>query len=373
MATPLNKLSQFWQELKRRKVIPIFIGYLTACVAIIELSSNASDTFSISKETVKLLYLLSAAGIPVVILLPWFINRKKTEEIGELPKHQPETLKDEKRKSLHNLPSQVTAFIGREKETNELSTLVENNRMITITGSGGCGKTRISLQIAEEYLDRFNDGIWFVDLAPLEDPELLPHEVANTLSIKEEPGKPIVSTIKEQIREKNYLLLLDNCEHLVDATANLAQQILSSSPEIKVLATSREALKISGEVLWRVPSLSLPEETDQANLEMLEHSEAIQLFLDRARNSKPGFQLNKQNASIISKICQQLDGIPAGLPQLPPQDLPAMAHVPLHGPLSRGGGFGQGGGAGRDRYGVALGTEQDLSECCQRSLCSTGV
>jgi predicted ATPase len=154
-------------------------------------------------------------------------------------------------------------------------------------------------------------GLW--TCPPLEDPELLPREVANTLSITEEPGKPIVSTLKEQIREKNCLLLLDNCEHLVDATADLVQQLLSGSPDIKVLATSREALKINGEVLWRVPSLSLPEEGEEANLEKLEHSEAIQLFVDRARNSKPGFQLDGKNAPAISQICHHLDGIPLAI------------------------------------------------------------
>jgi len=308
-----NRLSRFWQELRRRKVLPFLIGYIAACFAIIEFVRGASETFSVSESTIELLYILAAICLPVVIILPWFINRKKTEEIGELPEHQTETLNDNERKPRHNLPSQVTAFIGREKETNELSTLVETNRMITITGSGGCGKTRISLKIAEEYLDKFSDGVWFVDLSPLEDPELLPQEVANTLSITEEPGKPIVSTIKEQIRDKNYLLLLDNCEHLVDATADLAQQLLSSSPDIKVLTTSREALKISGEVLWRVPSLSLPEEADQADLEKLEHSESIRLFLDRARNSKPGFQLDEQNALTISQICHHLDGIPLAI------------------------------------------------------------
>jgi len=312
MAYP-NKLSRFWRELKRRKVLPFVIGYIAACFAIIEFVRGASETFSVSESTIELLYILAAAGIPLVIILPWIINRKKPEETGELPEHKTETIKKEEKKSLHNLPVQLTSFIGREKETNELTTLVENNRLVTITGSGGCGKTRISLQIAKDYLDKFIDGVWFVDLSPLEDPELLPLEVANTLSITEEPGKPIVSTIKEHIREKHCLLLLDNCEHLVDATADLAQELLSSSPEIKLLATSREALKVSGEVLWRVPSLSLPESEDHVDIKKLEHSEAIQLFLDRAGKSKPGFKLDEQNAIAVSQICQQLDGIPLAI------------------------------------------------------------
>jgi predicted ATPase len=308
-----NRFIHFWEELKRRKVLPFLIGYIAACFAIIEFVLNASETFSVPESTIKLLYMLSAFGIPVVVFLPWIINRKKSEETGELPEHPTETLKEDEKKPLHNLPVQLTNFIGREKETLELRALVENNRLVTITGEGGCGKTRISLQIAKEYLDKFHDGVWFVDLSPLEDPELLPQEVAATLSIKEEPDKPIVSTIKDQIREKNCMMLLDNCEHLVDATADLAQQLLSASPGLKLLATSREALKIIGEVLWRVPSLSLPEIQDHENLDRLKHSEAIQLFVDRARNSKPGFQLDQQNGSIISQICWQLDGIPLAI------------------------------------------------------------
>jgi hypothetical protein len=148
------------------------------------------------------LYPLSAIGIPVVIILPWIINRKKAEETGELQQHKTEAPIEEGRKTVHNQPVQLTNFIGRERETSELRASVENNRLITVTGTGGCGKTRISLHIAKEYLDKFNDGVWFVDLAPLEDPELLPQELATTLSITEEPGKPIVSTLKEQIREK---------------------------------------------------------------------------------------------------------------------------------------------------------------------------
>ncbi len=213
----------------------------------------------------------------------------------------------------HNLPLQLTRFIGREKETKELNSLVENNRLVTITGSGGCGKTRISLQIAREYLDKFQDGVWFIDLSPLEDPELIPRELANTLSITEEPGKPITSTLKEQIRDKKCLLLLDNCEHLVDATKELAHQLLSGSPDIKVLPTSREALKISGEVLWRVPSLTLPEKEDQVDLEKLEHSEAIRLFLDRARTKDPEFTLDEKNGLTISQICHHLYGIPLAI------------------------------------------------------------
>ena len=313
MTQPSNRLSQFWQEFRRRKVLPFLIGYIAACFAIIEFFKNTSERYSIPDTIIDLIYILAAIGLPIVIVLPWFINKKKQHYIPEEPATKEFAGGEEEIKVLHNLPVQLTTFIGREKETRELSALVENSRLITITGAGGCGKTRISLQIAREFLDKFSDGVWFVNLAPLEDPELLPQELADTLSISEEQGKPIASTLKEQIKEMNCMLLLDNCEHLVDATANLAQQLLSTSPDIKVLTTSREALKINGEVLWRVPSLTLPEIEDQVNLEKLGNSEAIQLFLDRAKNGKPGFQLDEQNAITISQICRQLEGIPLAI------------------------------------------------------------
>ena len=201
MAQSTNKLSQFWQELKRRKVLYFLIGYVAACFAIIEFFQITSETFSIPENTLKLLYILAAVGLPVVIILPWFINKKKQDYIPEEPATKEFAGGEEEIKVLHNLPVQLTTFIGREKETRELSALVENSRLITITGAGGCGKTRISLQIAREFLDKFSDGVWFVNLAPLEDPELLPQELADTLSISEEQGKPIASTLKEQIKE----------------------------------------------------------------------------------------------------------------------------------------------------------------------------
>ena len=166
MTKNTNRLIQFWKELGRRKVIHIFFAYLATSYSIIEFFDITSNRFSIPDNTFNLLYILAAIGVPLAVILPWIINRKKEELIAEDQVLSEIITESKRKKPLHNLPVQVTNFIGREKETGELRVLVENSRLVTITGEGGCGKTRISLQIAKEYLDKFNDGVWFVDLSP---------------------------------------------------------------------------------------------------------------------------------------------------------------------------------------------------------------
>ena len=156
MATSPNKLSQFWQELIRRKVIYFLIGYMTASFAIIEFVLNASETFSVSQETIRLLYFLSAIGIPVVILLPWFINRKKPVEETEKPSSGETPLKEAKTK--HNLPAQLTTFIGREKAVHTVKDLISDHRLVTLSGAGGCGKTRLAIEVASQLIPAFKDG-----------------------------------------------------------------------------------------------------------------------------------------------------------------------------------------------------------------------
>jgi predicted ATPase len=160
----------------------------------------------------------------------------------------------------HNLPSELSSFVGREKELAEVKQrMLEDTRLLTLIGSGGCGKTRLALAAAGELVQRFEDGAWLVDLAPLADPALVPQAVGSTLGVREQPGRPLSETLSDYLRSKKMLLVLDNCEHLVEACAELAGALLRSSPELRVLATSREALGIIGEVAWPVPSLSLPD------------------------------------------------------------------------------------------------------------------
>ncbi len=150
----------------------------------------------------------------------------------------------------------LSSFVGREKELAEVKRLLENTRLLTLTGSGGCGKTRLALAVASELVEGFEDGVWLVDLAPLADPSLVPQAVASTLGVREQPGRPLLETLSGYLSFKKVLLVLDNCEHLIEACAELAESLLRSCPELRVLATSREALGITGEVAWPVPSLS---------------------------------------------------------------------------------------------------------------------
>ena len=210
----------------------------------------------------------------------------------------------------NNLPQQATSFIGREKELEELNRLLARTRLLTLTGSGGCGKTRLSLQLAADSLEQFPDGAWFVELAPLSDPGLVPQTVSTVLGLMEEPGKPISQTLTEHLKDKRLLLLLDNCEHLLDVCAKLADALVRHCPSVQILASSREAFGIGGEQTYRVPSLSLPDPKQAHTPVSVAQFEAVQLFTDRALLARADFQVTKQNASTLASICFRLDGIP---------------------------------------------------------------
>jgi predicted ATPase len=213
----------------------------------------------------------------------------------------------------HNLPSELSSFVGREKELAEVRRLLENNRLLTLTGPGGAGKTRLALAAASELVERFEDGVWMVELAPLGDPSLVPQAVAAAPGVREQPGRPLTETLSDYLASKKVLLVLDNCEHLIEACAELAEALLRSCPGLRVLTTSREALDISGEVAWPVPSLSLPDLRRMPNIESLSRYESARLFLERTEAVKPTFALTEQNAPSVAKICYRLDGIPLAL------------------------------------------------------------
>ena len=213
----------------------------------------------------------------------------------------------------NNLPQQATRFIWREKELAELNRLLASSRLLTLTGTGGCGKTRLSLQAAAESLERYPDGAWLVELAPLSDPGLLPQTVATVLGLKEEPGKPVSQTLVEYLKDKRILLLLDNCEHLLNGCAKLADTLLRQCPRLTILASSREALGIEGEQAYRVPSLSLPDPKQAHTPASVAPFEAVQLFTDRALLARSDFQVTQQNAATLVSICHRLDGIPLAI------------------------------------------------------------
>jgi predicted ATPase len=213
----------------------------------------------------------------------------------------------------HNLPAQTTSFIGREKEMAEIKQAISEHRLVTLTGSGGTGKTRLSLQVAADLLDQFPDGIWFVELAPLTNPDLIPQTILSVFGIGEAQGKTPMQSLIDHVHNKNLLIVLDNCEHLIEACAQLVDTLLKHSPTLKILASSREALGVKGEMTWRVPSLSLPEAKHLPEMDQLSQYESIRLFMERATLVHPRFHVTKENASSIAQICSRLDGIPLAI------------------------------------------------------------
>ncbi len=197
----------------------------------------------------------------------------------------------------HNLPHRPTRFIGREREMAEVGRLLEGTHLLTLSGAGGCGKTRLALEVASRVVAEYADGVWLVDLAPLFDRALVQRAVATALGVWEQPGTPMVETLASFLRRKQILLVLDNCEHLIQACAELVNGLLERCEYLKLLATSREPLSISGEVVWRVPSLSFPGRNDDGLYEAadLAHYEAANLFVDRAMSVLPAFALTQRN------------------------------------------------------------------------------
>jgi hypothetical protein len=215
--------------------------------------------------------------------------------------------------SHHNLPAQLTRFIGREREMGAVGGLLSKERLVTLVGPGGAGKTRLSLQMAADQVERFADGVWLVELASLADPVLVPQTVASVLGVREEPGRPLRAAFLAALGPKRMLLVLDNCEHLIQACAELAATLLRACSSLRILATSREALGIVGEATWAVRPLSLPDPEQPLPLDRLTRYEAVQLFVDRALLATPSLTVTRENAPAVAQICRRLDGIPLAI------------------------------------------------------------
>ena len=225
----------------------------------------------------------------------------------------------------NNLPVMVSSFIGREKEIGEVKSLLAASRLVTLTGAGGSGKTRLALQVANELLPYYPEGIWLIELGALFDPALVPQAVASIFEIREQVGRTIIDSLADYLHDKRMLLLLDNCEHLVGSCAYLAERLLRTSTGLDILVTSREALGIAGEVAWAVPTLSVPDlAVFQAHtvdpsiekgeiLSRLMQYESIRLFVDRTAAAYPSFQMTAQNALAVAQICYRLEGIPLAI------------------------------------------------------------
>jgi predicted ATPase/serine/threonine protein kinase len=224
----------------------------------------------------------------------------------------------------NNLPVQLTSFVGRRQEMAAIIKLLDTARLLTLIGPGGSGKTRLALEVAADVLESYRDGVWFVEFAALADPALVPGRVAAALGVREEPGKPLSETLTSFLRKKTLLLVLDNCEHLRVASADLAETLLRGCPDVRLLVSSREVLRVPGETVYNVPSLSLPQfksgaatggdlATALIQFEVLRNCEAVQLFAERAASSQPRFALTDSNVVEVAHICRRLDGIPLAI------------------------------------------------------------
>ena len=201
--------------------------------------------------------------------------------------------------AAQHLPAQLTSFVGRDAEMVEVREMLAESRLVTLTGAGGVGKTRLAVQVAAAVAGNYGDGAWYVDLAPITDPDLVPITAARALGLPDQPGRSLNSLL-QFVGGRHMLMLLDNCEHLLDASATVTAALLGRCPRLTVMATSREPIGVAGEVTWRVPSLSLGDD-------------AVRLFGDRARHARPGFGINDDNAAAVDEICRRLDGMPLAI------------------------------------------------------------
>ena len=229
-----------------------------------------------------------------------------------------------------NLPAQVSSFIGREAELGEVCALVGGSRLVTLTGAGGAGKTRLAVQVAAGLADGTGDEAWFVDLAPAGDPDLVAATVADVLGVRREPGRPVADTLVEAVGERSLLVVLDNCEHLIGACAKLADALLRGCPDLALLATSREPLGIDGERIYRVPSLGVPADGDDTDA--IRASEAVRLLADRAASQGVALARDDAGAEVAGRICRRLDGIPLAV-ELAAARLRVMSAVELEARL----------------------------------------
>jgi predicted ATPase len=215
----------------------------------------------------------------------------------------------------HNIPAPLTSFIGRRRERGEVRRLFAASRLVTVLGAGGTGKTRLALQVAADMLTDEPDGVWVVELATLADPALVAPTAAHVFGVREVPGRPIEITLAEAIGARTMLLVLDNCEHLAAACARLADGLLRACPALRILVTSQEGLGVSGEIVWRIPTLGVPDARSSlpTTRDMAVRYEAVRLFVERAVASQASFALTDVNAPVVTQICQRLDGIPLAI------------------------------------------------------------
>ncbi len=212
-----------------------------------------------------------------------------------------------------NLPQRLTDLVGRETDVAELKSLLQTSKLVTLCGAGGLGKTRCAIEVGAGVFDEYRDGVWFADLAPLSDPSLVANTIAAIFEVREAPGRPVLDALVSYLRKKNLLLILDNCEHLIVEASASANSILTACPGVRILATSREALNVRGEAVYRMPSLSVPKRTAGLDADKSRSYGSVVLFEARARSANPRFVLDDANAPVVAEVCVRLDGIPLAI------------------------------------------------------------
>jgi len=290
------------EELTQRE-LAIQVGYSDTQISRIEQNQRVPDDATLKALFVPALHLEQEAE-----WVARFLDLARQVRLGKLP--EAEII--EKSDNPNNLPALLTTFIGREKERVDIKQLISTHRLVTLTGSGGVGKTRLSLEVGRQVFEEYVNGVWFIDLAPLSDPELLAQNIASVFGIVTKSATiPHTQLLINFLRAKSLFLILDNCEHLLDACASLADTLLKNCSQLKILATSRQPLGILGEVQYRLPSLGLPDV--EQSLETLRDYESVRLFEQRAQLVEPDFKLTAENAASVAQICSRLDGIPLAI------------------------------------------------------------
>ncbi len=297
-----------------QRELAIAVGYSESQISRLEKNERAPDDATLAARFLPALYIEEQPEWAAKFLDLGAATHSSSRQ------NDLQIVADEIKPANHNLPIRLTSFIGREKEIKEIkrvftSSAAEENRvrLLTLSGHGGCGKTRLAIHAASSMLDHFLDGIWLAEFGPLADPDHLTNTLAAVLGVAEEPNGDLITAIANYLRGKTLLLIFDNCEHLIQASAELAESLLQACPTVYILATSRELLGVNGERAMYVPSLSMPDRRHPPQPGQFAQFESIQLFVDRAANLIPEFTLNKENESAIAQICERLDGIPLAI------------------------------------------------------------
>lgn len=309
----LNKFTTFGDLLKylRRRAgltqleLAMAVGYSDTQISRLEQNRRLPDLAMIAAQFVPALHLENEPEVTARLL-----------ELATFPEGSAQPTAPTHPR--HNLPTPLTRFIGRAQQIEEVKALLSASRLLTLSGIGGCGKTRLALQVATTLQDEFANGVWLVELAPITEPTSVPQTVAAALRVADPSGHSLTEALAHFLSDQELLLVLDNCEHVTEACALLTHTLLQTSPRLKILATSREALNIAGESVWPVPSLALPDPHRSfpgglGFVAATRESEAVQLFLDRATSTCPTFRVSETNALAVAQICRRLDGIPLAI------------------------------------------------------------